>query len=521
MIPDQPILRRAPKFSLFTDSRYDPFYLISKNANRIRDFPTSDTLSNLNFHLTDVHERTHWFQQVGTTYGAFLHALKSSQSQTFLRFLREEPRQKRAEIVRARMEKGEPFINLKPTSQYLHLEEQDENSDIGVLKQIWFDHQWMYASFDDSSSTDGLGHPPTEAGGHVMADVILHCCDTWGFMSPDYEVSGHPGARDWYFADDENFVEMLLNLNGEKKHLTTVSLMECGASLNELQQFQHGLMQPLLGSEYDLEFQKFFQYFLNSSYSIPFKIFTSVTKKHAIDIHTAPLSLNLLIFFALNPPLPPRSLSKPKRPYRWEEVYPPIRFMIGLKYIDRITKIEDPQSIEAMQLFIKELQEETGLPYSGDCPLPDRKPGIDEAYHQAHQSEVSFVIDDDLVLDSQTNLLGMADNLPLLANFSSCISGELSKQFVDRLIRVDEKFDFMSAPLEFSKNGKIAFRGTADFGNNIVRSVAISNSLYDFVCGSGALSLDMLPGEVANSSSMHRLVKNTIERLIVETDNVN
>jgi hypothetical protein len=207
-----PILAYTPHRSFLSDSHYSPFFLINSNTHRLRPAPPRDMAGALDFHLTDVHERSHWFQHVGTTFGAFLDALRSSQRYTLIRFLRDESRVKRAEIVSARLNRGQPFIEFNPSNQYLRADADDAQSNIGVLKQIWFDHQWLHASLNDSRSTDGLGHPPTEACGQVMADVILNCCDQFNFLSDDYHSSGHQNAREWYFAEDAHLSDVLVDL---------------------------------------------------------------------------------------------------------------------------------------------------------------------------------------------------------------------------------------------------------------------------------------------------------------------
>lgn len=519
MIPDNPVLKRLPNRSIFSGSSYDPFYFITKNSTRLKETPPHDMLANLRFHMTEVHERSHWFQQTGTTYGAFLHALRASQSITFLRFFREETRKKRSAIFDDRIANGTPFIKLKPSNNYVDFEQQ-EGSNIGLLKQIWFDHQWMNLTFDNSLATDGLGHPPVDAGSNIMADVILHCCDTWGIESCDFAAQGHVGARDWYFTADQHFTEARVRLPDGDHHLTSASLMECSASLNELQQYQNSVMKPLLEDAFDREFDQFIKYFVNSSYGLPLKLFLIASKKHASDRMTSPLTLNLIIFFAVNPPLPPRVLTCPSRPYGWSEIFPPIRFLLAINALEGIPKIVNPESSEEMHAFLDALVEVTSLPFSGRDKMPKRTAGLDQAYRNAKHNETGAIIDEELILASHYRLDSISDYMPLVANYSSCVTGELSRKYADYTIQLGPEYDHLDAPLEFLDANTVGFRGARAFGNNVVRSVSVANAVYDFACGVGDLCLKSLPNEVSSSQSMSSFVERSLRQSLVEVDNI-
>jgi hypothetical protein len=520
MIPGAPILRRALRRSFLSDSHYSPYFLINSNAHRLRPAEPGDTPGSLEFHLTEVHEGSHWFQHVGTTFGAFMDALRSSQRYTLLRFMRDEPRAKRARIVRARLDRGQPFIKLDPRNQYVKIDDKDAHNSIGLLKQIWFDHQWLHASLDDSRSTNGLGHPPPEACGAVMADVILNCCDTFNFVSDDYRTAGHRNAREWYFAGDASLSEVLVNLEGSPHHLTSTGLMECAASLNELQQARSGMLAVVLGETYQTRITNQVEAFLKSTYSLPSKMFALVAPKYADDWQRGAVALNLVIYLALNPPLPPRVLSMPRRSYRWHEIYPPHRFIVALRTLKDVPPLDDPDSVSAMQRFLSALVEASSLPYAGATPMPQRS---EPEVHWESCSEVDdyhLTIDDELVIQAQLHIEKIPNYLALLANYSSCLSGPLSREFSGLLLRHEARFNFMNPPLEFLEDGRLGFRGSKAFGNNVVRSVAISHAMFELACGSGAMTLDQLPSEVRESRQMIEFMHHTIYKMIVETDNL-
>ncbi|RIV87034.1 hypothetical protein D2V17_09090 [Aurantiacibacter xanthus] len=485
----------------------------------MKELDPSDSTATLDFNLAHIHENVHWFQHVGTTYGAFMDALRSSQRYVLMRFLRELPRTQRKALLEDRLKTGRPFIELDPRTQY----PKDITFDapaVSLVKQIWFDHQWLHASFEDSRATDRLGHPPVDACSNVMADVILNACDTHGFLSPDYNADSHVGARDWYFTTDRTIAEVVTEIDGERVHVTSVGLMECAASLNELQWLQGNMIGVVAPDELKRIVQARIEEFVGSSYSIPFKLFHLASDRPRTRSSTLWLSLNLLVFFALNPPLPPRILSRPREPLTWPEVYPPIRFFMGLRVLDDIEPISDPQSVVEMQRYIADIANATGLEYCGDVPIPQRKYTTAEWDAASETENYPLSIDDELIIQAQLRVERIPDRLPLIANFASCLQGKLSRQFARLIFAHEERYDFLGPPLEFLKNGKVGFRGSAAFGNNVVRSVAVSAALFEFACGAGKFSLAELPSEVGRGDNMFRFMEDTLHHLIVETDNV-
>jgi hypothetical protein len=519
MIPSAPVLQRPPHRSFFSGSHYNPHFLITRNAHRLKELEPGDWTATLDFNLAHIHENVHWFQHVGTTYGAFMDALRSSQRYVLLRFLRDLPRAQRRDLLDDRLKTGRPFIELDPRTQY----PKDTTSDapeVSIVKQIWFDHQWLHASFDDSRAIDRLGHPPVDACSHVMADVILNACDTHGYLSEDYAKGGHLDARAWYFSEDRTVAEVVTELDGERVHVTSIGLMECAASLNELQWLQGNMIGAIAPEELKRVVHARIEEFVGSSYSIPYKLFHLASERPQTRPESIWLSLNLVIFFALNPPLPPRILTRPGRPWSWSEIYPPIRFFMSLKALDDIEPISDPESIAEMQRYVTDIASATGLAYCGDVSNPPRRYTTEEWNTASETENCAVSIDDELIIQAQLRVERVPDRLPLLANFASCLIGEPSRKFAGVLFAHEKQYDFLGPPLEFMKNGKVGFRGTAAFGNNVVRSVAVNAALFEFACGAGKFSLEELPLEVQRGGNMYRFMEDTLRHLIVDTDNV-
>ncbi|MEJ0042781.1 MAG: hypothetical protein WDM81_11495 [Rhizomicrobium sp.] len=273
MIPNRPLLAQRRFYAHFSNSYYNKHFLITRNVPP--DAGTDDTiLGAIKYNLTHVHEWTHWFQHVGTTFGTFLDALRASQKSTLISWLREMPRDTRRTLVENRLNRGQPFINFHADSEYLQFDSGDEKTSAGVLKQIWFDHQWAHAMFEDSRLTDRLGNLAPEPCSAVMADVILNLCNSAGFISRSYDTNGHQGAREWYFADDDKFVEIYANLGSSVERITAANLMECSACMNELQILTPGGVTDAVIDREALV-RRWFESFLASDYSAPFKAFTA------------------------------------------------------------------------------------------------------------------------------------------------------------------------------------------------------------------------------------------------------
>jgi hypothetical protein len=196
-----------------------------------------------------------------------------------------------------------------------------------------------------------------------------------------------------------------------------------------------------------------------------------------------------------------------------------MRFLEALRILDTIEPIYDPESIPEMRRYIADIADATGLIYCGESPLPPRRYTTEEWARESEAADSSRLIDDTLTAQAQFRIEGISDRLPLLANLASCLSGNISRQFASLLLAHSDRYDFIAPPLEFLKNDKVGFRGTAVFGNNVVRSVAVSAALFEFACGTGRISLDELPLEV-QGKRMFGFLKDTLHHLIVETDNV-
>jgi hypothetical protein len=187
--------------------------------------------------------------------------------------------------------------------------------------------------------------------------------------------------------------------------------------------------------------------------------------------------------------------------------------------LDEIEPISDPESVSEMRRFIDEVTEATQLGYYGEVSLPVRHYTTAEWTENSETKNYPQTIDDELIIQAQLRFERIPDRLPLLANFGGCLQGELSQKFVEFLFGRSERYDFITPPLEFMKNGKIGFSGSAAFGNNVLRSVTISAGLFEFACGNGKISLDELPSEVQATDRMLSFLHQTLHHMIVETDN--
>jgi hypothetical protein len=259
--------------------------------------------------------------------------------------------------------------------------------------------------------------------------------------------------------------------------------------------------------------------FLESSYSLPFKLFHWQAPNHCADPIIAMVTVNLLIYLALNPPLPPRVITRPANSYRWADIYPPHRFVVALGVLNDVAPLTDPDSIDNMARYISDVADAAGLAYAGNDVLPPRTPIEPDWDQYSEQSDYPIAIDDELVIQAQLRLERISNRLPLLANYASCLAGPLAPTFAPILVASSKRFDFMGPPLEFASDAEIGFRGTREFGNNVLRSVATSHSLFELAVGSGELAITEFPLRPQEDQGLLSFMDRTLRHMIIDTEN--
>ncbi len=196
-----------------------------------------------------------------------------------------------------------------------------------------------------------------------------------------------------------------------------------------------------------------------------------------------------------------------------------MRFIAALRVLREVRQLSDPDSLTEMQAFLDGVVDATKLPFSGNDSMPKRSGHKLDFNALARQKDFPVTIDDELVVQAQIQSDKIPNRLALFANYASCVSGELCPSFVELLVGDSETSKLMRPPLEFLPNGEIGFSGTPEFGNNIVRSVAVSHGLFEVACGRGEIALSGLPKVVQESEGLDSFVKKSISHMIIDTDN--
>src|SRR5262249_53898415 len=132
VIPDIPILRRPITRSGTADALYDPQTLTLR----------VDNTDKVEHHSSLVHEWVHWYQHHGTSFGAFLSALRFSQRATTVAHLRNVPRARRVDIFRKKNAgTGGPIVQIDNETQAL-VESRDDS--LGLFRHIWYSQQFVH-----------------------------------------------------------------------------------------------------------------------------------------------------------------------------------------------------------------------------------------------------------------------------------------------------------------------------------------------------------------------------------------
>lgn len=323
------------------------------------------------YNATTIHERVHWFQHHGTSFGCFLEALRLSQMMTTLRSLREIPFSEIRDLLHQRNQSSQPIIAIDPEEQYPVFNDEGNSSyEMNLFRQIWFDHQWVHKVLDDSTILQsGMKQIPESAFGEVVGDVMLALCGELNF-SPQTKntVLTNPFEPRKWFSIAEN--EMVF-ASWKGLHLTSRLLMECSATISEIRVLLgNSSIFTKLNEKSDLEaaLRSRIKRILEGDYGLPIRIILQILKVDlanlAVLFDILP-TVNVLCFIALNPPLPPYVMYPPQDAlsWQWQDIYPPIRFLRLTQYISKIGLLKNFQDHRTISAYIDEFCDMCKIPH--------------------------------------------------------------------------------------------------------------------------------------------------------------
>jgi hypothetical protein len=368
------------------ESFYNPETLITRLSIPNFDGFKDDKLfiNTFEYNATFVHERFHWLQYHGTSFGCFLGALSLSQRSTTLRMLRGESPVKIRALLNQRNKNERSILNLNHETQYPDFVADSEL--ISMFQQIWFDHQWVHKVFEDSRSAERLGRQlPGSVVGEIIGDSMLAL---WEYGFPSYiecNLKSSMEARKWFSPSDSNiyFVSMF------GMRLTSKNIMEAAAVISELQLLSHRI--SILGKSDSREaLENRFQTIIDSDYGIPIRCFMRTLNIDLNSLRENLQAISVICFIALNPPLPPYVMRPPENSssWNWQDIYPPIRFARLVNCIHQFGLLKDSSSHEKIIDYINEICIFCSLPHTLNIPYPKR--AIDE------EGEINFSNPEDI-----------------------------------------------------------------------------------------------------------------------------
>lgn len=522
MIPEFPVLRRESFRSGLTEATYDPRLLIMKVG--VIPSASKDVVTDaLEFTASTVHEWSHWFQHQVTSSGMFLDAVRFSQEMTTMRWLRDLPKSRVRDLLDAR-DRGRPILHLEPSS-HQPLFDFADNEALNLFRQIWFDHQWVHAAFEDDVAFAAPGPPPSQVFGEIFADVMLSLCGEAHFACPNAAQirSQIAEVRTWYAFPGETPYIAYAGLS-----ITTRMIMETAATIAELELLPESIWLDLLDNYQQNYWKHRITRLLDGRYGAPFRVFLEVLQT-PLDCLAAILpSLSIVCFAALNPPLPPLIMAPPhtNRSYQWEEIYPPIRFMRLCAAVTRVGLARRWMPIEQLSQYVVDLCDAAGLASILEFVYPSRLNGwgvLDFEKSDVAYTEETKASRHDYVFWVQAKLHSeMSTWLPLFTSLGQCLSGDYARQYAEVVISGPgelEQIPYLKCPLHWTDMDKLGFACRSDFGNWLVRSGLMSEAIFDTVVGTGNYDFSRVPQQVGESKVLREVLRTSIEHNIFKVGN--
>lgn len=523
MIPDLAILGRRKYRSAFDASSYNPRTLFTQ-LNFQNDFSGGDALldNTFEYNATLIHERTHWMQHHGTSFGAFLDAVRFSQEHTALRWIRSLPQSRIERLVDGRFQSNEPVLRIDQGTQLPVYELSETDDELDIFRQIWFDHQWVHSVFEDSSICDAVGRPPAEAIGEVVADVVLDLSEEppLGAFNLSQLASDQVASREWY-----RFPDKIIFFGLGKSRLTSRMLMETAATISEIEVLRSGPWISLLDEKSAKNaLRRRLRSLLEGEYGVAFRALLTIYGAESDEIITLLPTASALCFAALNPPLPPYTMSGPehRKSWRWSEIYPPSRFKQLCEAVPKVGILKAARDHRTLHSYIHDLCRVANIPCTLDVQFPNFVPHAstpDFSDRSSHYPDTLALTHQDYNLWVQSRLASLRQHsLPLFVSLGDCLSGELCKEYSAYFLSNvnGDAVPFAESPLlgGHGSDGKVGFRCPKDFGNWLVRSTAMQSAVFDFIVGAGEFDLRDFPKEVQAQAMQDMLKNNLIDSLL-------
>lgn len=343
MIPNHPLLQDRPYQSAGCDAWYDRNTLIyrhvhglSKIDEELRGRAARDlSVPQWQYLLTGLHEHTHWFQCHGTTVGAFLSQVRHSQAlqtEAFLESLTPSTR----DLLSQRRRQGCPMVPFKDNIPEFDV----KNEELYQFQALWYAHLLVERLFDEAQKLPHLLSEEWEWCREAIGCTIA--ADT-GVRESDASPENHP-VHQWFGCLNAHLLvpsnlqesqclprslsgnEIVKRLSGGK-WLTTRTLMEAAATVAEVAVIAWARAAGMMDEQLSLAW---IHRRIMSAYCDPLLFLGQTVGKDSWQgVSQLIPTFTAVVDLALNPPLPPYRVQPPadEARWRWEELYPPRRFI--------------------------------------------------------------------------------------------------------------------------------------------------------------------------------------------------
>lgn len=358
--------------------------------------------------------------------------------------------------------------------------------------------------FEDSRICETIGPPPGQVIGEVISDTMLGLCHNLNYSCDNKNIiiGEHASTRNWYSVHDSELT--FVKYSGER--LTSKMLMEAAATISEIEAISSGIWQETINenSRYE-QFEKRFKQVLEGEYGAPIRILISCLSAN-VKIDHIFSTVNVLIYLALNPPLPPYVMAPPEgsESWHWRNLYPPLRFIQLCKSVTEIGFIRSCHDHAAIEAYMDDLLDDSGLVSTHRMDFPEYTlHSSTPHFNKWNTSKIEFHTAYPQYMDyiswTQSQLAQFRKKeLPFMVDFGGCLSGDLSKKYVKELFE-SRKVPYLSCPLRWTDSNKVGYCCDDTFGNWLIHSNIFYESLFDIAVGHGDIDLSYLPGDIRKS----------------------
>ncbi len=499
MIPDGRLLSPRPHFSHGGGAAYDFQRHLLRTGS-----PLHQDRADLGFLATTlltIHEMTHWFQHIGTSYGLFRSLLHSSRTSLFLGWSSHLPRQEREALFDRRIRHRRPLIEIDNASLYYAIDPSD-SPHLRLAKQGWYDISLFDEFLEDSSIVETSGISPPGAQASVLTDIISYACGAAGFLSEDVDEHTPDSALEWYDFEHPPFssVSKLEVPHG----LTSIALQECAATITELQYMMDSVLMGLLTEEQRRqEIHLRVNALLTTYYGAPLQLFHHIYDDVELLCDRDVLStITALIFCALSPPLPPLVIQSPasgRRALTWRDLYPPARFVRLLFALPEIGCLSRDADAAETERYIKAISEAAGVNIEAIWTTPRRRIDSMKVIKETipafeRDGGVFSRLKEEFELAGFEALRAIREHNLILANPVAMFSGIHAKLFVQYAYGLDDYYDFLRPAFVYKENDKLNYHTPQAMGDALLSAILLERLRDDFICGHGAFNDLGVPG---------------------------